>query len=125
MVTGDPQLISQILLNLVGNAVNFTNEGKIHITSELLGRDADTGTERLILSVTDSGIGIAKDAQATIFDEFIQVYSELPRTNDGSGLGLAISLRLAQLMKGDITLTSEPSKGSCFRLDIPVAVADG
>ncbi len=123
LLLGDPQIISQILLNLVGNAVKFTEEGQVHIASEL--RDGSNGKEnRLVLSVTDSGIGIDKDLQPKIFDEFIQVDSELSRTNEGTGLGLAISSRLAQLMKGEITLTSEPYKGSCFQLNIPVTVAE-
>jgi signal transduction histidine kinase len=102
--------------------VKFTNEGEISVTSELLG--GGTEAARLILSVTDSGIGVARDFQAKIFDEFTQVDSELTRAQEGSGLGLAISLRLAQLMKGDITLTSEPGKGSCFQLNIPVTVVE-
>ena len=123
MLQGDPKMIGQILKNLVGNAVKFTSEGQIHIASEF--REDGSGVARLILSVTDSGIGIADDFQATVFDEFIQVDSELERTHEGSGLGLAISLRLAQLMKGEITLTSEPNKGSCFELNIPVTLVDG
>ncbi|AXI47348.1 hypothetical protein C1J03_15825 [Sulfitobacter sp. SK012] len=123
MLRGNSQMINQILQNLVGNAVKFTNEGQIHIGSEL--RDGATGSARLILSVTDSGIGIDEDFQATVFDEFTQVDSELTRTSDGSGLGLAICSRLAHLMKGEITLTSELGKGSCFKLNIPVAVVEG
>lgn len=122
MLLGDPQMISQIMLNLVGNAVKFTKEGQIHITSEF--RESGTGSARLIISVTDSGIGIANDLQSTIFKEFVQVDSELARANEGSGLGLAISARLAQLMEGKITLKSEPDKGSCFQLDIPVTLVE-
>jgi signal transduction histidine kinase len=122
VLRGDSQMIRQILLNLVGNAVKFTNEGQIHIASEFLG--GLTGTDRFIISITDSGIGIAKAFQATIFEEFTQVNSELTRTQEGSGLGLAISRRLAQLMEGEITLTSEPEKGSCFQLNIPVNVLE-
>tara|TARA_R110000751_G_scaffold10055_2_gene37285 strand:+ start:120324 stop:122168 length:1845 start_codon:yes stop_codon:yes gene_type:complete len=122
MLLGDPQMINQILLNLVGNAVKFTNEGHIHIASEL--RDDSKGAKRLVLSVTDSGIGIAQNLHATIFEEFSQVDSDLTRANDGTGLGLAISSRIAAFMKGKITLSSEPGKGSCFQLNIPVAVAE-
>jgi signal transduction histidine kinase len=122
MLHGDPEMINQILLNLVGNAVKFTNEGQIHIASEL--RRGGTGADRLVLSVTDSGIGIAKDMQTTIFDEFTQVDSELARTHEGSGLGLSIASRLAKLMKGEITLESESDKGSCFQLIIPVTKAE-
>lgn len=120
MLCGDPQMIKHILLNLVGNAVKFTKEGQIHISSEL--RVMDTEVVHLVISVADTGIGIARDLQETIFDEFSQVDSELARNYEGTGLGLAISVRLAKLMKGEITLASEPGKGSCFRLNVPVSV---
>ena len=121
-LSGDPQMISNILLNLVGNAVKFTTEGQIHISSEL--RDLDTDDACLVFSVSDSGIGIPKDLQDKIFDEFTQVDSELARNYEGTGLGLAISARLAQLMKGEITLVSEPNRGSCFQLSVPVCVLE-
>ena len=66
----------------------------------------------------------AKDLQDTIFDEFTQVDSELARNYEGTGLGLAISARLAKLMKGEITLVSEPNTGSCFQLSVPVSVVE-
>jgi len=122
MLSGDPQMINHVLLNLVGNAVKFTNEGQIHISSEL--RNFDTDDARLVFSVSDSGIGIPKDLQGKIFDEFTQVDSELSRNYEGTGLGLAISVRLAELMKGEITLVSEPNKGSCFHLNVPVSVLE-
>jgi signal transduction histidine kinase len=118
MQLGDPQLISQILLNLVGNAVKFTDEGKIHIGSEF--RSGENGTDQFVFSVTDSGIGIAKDFHEKIFAEFSQVDSEFTRTNGGSGLGLAISSRLAALMGGEIIVSSELKEGSCFQLVIPI-----
>ena len=122
MLSGDPQMINHVLLNLVGNAVKFTTEGQIHISSEL--RDLNTDVARLVFSVSDSGIGIPKDLQDTIFDEFMQVDSELARNYEGTGLGLAISARLAKLMKGEITLVSEPNRGSCFQLSVPVSVLE-
>jgi signal transduction histidine kinase len=122
MLNGDPKMINHVLLNLVGNAVKFTNEGQIHISSEL--RNFDTDDARLVISVLDSGIGIPEDLQGKIFDEFTQVDSELSRNYEGTGLGLAISVRLAELMKGEITLVSKPNKGSCFCLNVPVSVLD-
>jgi signal transduction histidine kinase len=122
MLSGDPHMINHVLLNLVGNAVKFTNEGQIHISSEL--RNVEKGAARLVFSVSDSGIGIAKDLQDKVFDEFTQVDSELSRNYEGTGLGLAISARLAEHMKGEITLVSEPNKGSCFHLNVPVFVLE-
>jgi signal transduction histidine kinase len=122
MLSGDPQMINHVLLNLVGNAVKFTNEGQIHISSEL--RNVEKGAASLVFSVSDSGIGIAKDLQDKVFDEFTQVDSELSRNYEGTGLGLAISARLAEHMKGEITLVSEPNKGSCFHLNVPVSVLE-
>ena len=122
MLSGVPQMINHVLLNLVGNAVKFTNEGQIHISSEL--RNVEKGAARLVFSVSDSGIGIAKDLQDKVFDEFTQVDSELSRNYEGTGLGLAISARLAEHMKGEITLVSEPNKGSCFHLNVPVFVLE-
>lgn len=122
MQRGDPQMINHVLLNLVGNAVKFTNEGHIHISSEL--RNIDENAAHLVFSVSDSGIGIHKELQKSIFDEFTQVDSELTRNYDGTGLGLAISARLAALMKGEIIVVSEPNKGSCFQLSVPVSVLE-
>lgn len=122
MLSGDPQMINHVLLNLVGNAVKFTTEGQIHISSEL--RDLNTDVARLVFSVSDSGIGIPKDLQDTIFNEFTQVNSELSRNYEGTGLGLAISARLAKLMKGEVTLVSEPNTGSCFQLSVPVSLVE-
>lgn len=122
MMNGDPKMINHVLLNLVGNAVKFTKKGKIHISSEL--RNFDTDDARLVISVSDSGIGIPEDLQGKIFDEFTQVETELSRNYEGTGLGLAISVRLAELMKGEITLVSKPNEGSCFCLNVPVSVLE-
>jgi signal transduction histidine kinase len=122
VLSGDPKMINHVLLNLVGNAVKFTNEGQIHISSEI--RNLNKGVAHLVLSVSDTGIGIPKGMQDTIFDEFTQVDSELARNFEGTGLGLAISARLAELMKGEITVISEPNKGSCFQLNVPVSVGE-
>ena len=115
---GDPQMISQILLNLVGNAVKFTDKGSVHVSFELHG--AGSPKPYLSVNVRDTGIGIPSNMQATIFDEFVQVDSDLSREQEGTGLGLAISTRLATALNGRITLESTPDDGSCFQLIVPV-----
>jgi signal transduction histidine kinase len=115
---GDPQMISQILLNLVGNAVKFTDKGSVHVSFELHG--AGSPKPYLSVNVRDTGIGIPSNMQATIFDEFVQVDSDLSREQEGTGLGLAISTRLATALNGRITLERTPADGSCFQLIVPV-----
>jgi signal transduction histidine kinase len=119
---GDPQMISQILLNLVGNAVKFTDKGSVHVSFELHG--AGSPKPYLSVNVRDTGIGIPSNMQATIFDEFVQVDSDLSREQEGTGLGLAISTRLATALNGRITLESTPDDGSCFQLIVPVGEVD-
>lgn len=121
MLNGYPQMLSQILLNLVGNAVKFTDVGSIQISSELRGDGADP--RFLVLSVKDSGIGIAQELQAKVFEEFTQVDAELTRKHEGTGLGLAIASRFAQIMNGEITVISELDHGSTFQLVVPVSLA--
>ena len=110
----DRKKISKIIGGLLSNAYKFTHEGEIRITIELL-------DDRVIYSVQDSGIGIAPEAQRYVFDEFRQVDGSLTRRYGGSGLGLALARRLARLLGGDIVLTSTPSVGSTFRVEIPLA----
>jgi Signal transduction histidine kinase len=106
----DRQRVSQILVNLFGNALKFTREGEVHIET---GGAADSVFR---VAVRDSGPGIAADQHEAIFEEFQQAASE----EAGSGLGLAISRRLARAMGGDITLESEPGRGSVFYLMLPL-----
>jgi PAS domain S-box-containing protein len=111
-LTGDPQRIRQILLNLLANAVKFTEHGQVTLRLRLLG-------DRLQFAVVDTGIGIPAEAQARLFAPFIQVDSSTSRRYGGTGLGLAISRRLAELMGGGISLASRPGMGSVFTLDLP------
>jgi signal transduction histidine kinase/CheY-like chemotaxis protein len=106
----DRQRVSQILVNLFGNALKFTREGEVHIET---GGAADSVFR---VAVRDTGPGIAADHHEAIFEEFQQAASE----EAGSGLGLAISRRLARVMGGDITLESEPGRGSVFYLTLPL-----
>ena len=113
---GDARRLSQVLLNLVGNAIKFTEQGGIEIRAIQVG-------ERFELSVIDSGLGIAPGDQARIFDEFQQVDSTSTRKKGGTGLGLSISRRIVELHGGTITLESEVGAGSIFKVTIPIDAA--
>jgi signal transduction histidine kinase/CheY-like chemotaxis protein/HPt (histidine-containing phosphotransfer) domain-containing protein len=121
-VTGDPGRLRQVLLNLVGNAVKFTNEGWVSLT--LTREPAADGQARLLFSVADSGIGIVPEAIEQMFQEFTQMDSSISRRFGGSGLGLAICRRLVELMGGTIAVESEPDIGSTFRFDVTLKLAD-
>ena len=109
---GDQNRLRQVITNLVGNAVKFTERGEIVISA--ITRAAGTNEVELEIRVADSGIGIPKEKQATIFDAFTQVDTSTTRVYGGTGLGLAISSRLARLMEGSITVESCPGQGSVF-----------
>jgi protein-histidine pros-kinase len=111
-IVGDPGRLRQVLLNLVGNAVKFTDTGEIGVRVEV---DSES-SENICLhfSVSDTGIGIPRDKQEVIFQPFSQADGSMTRRYGGTGLGLTISSRLVQLMEGSIWLESEPGKGSTF-----------
>ncbi|MGI4787841.1 MAG: PAS domain S-box protein [Janthinobacterium lividum] len=111
---GDPARLRQILTNLVGNALKFTERGKVVLEARVL-RETETHAE-FRLSVRDTGIGIPKDRQEAIFDSFTQADGSITRRYGGTGLGLAICLRLTDLMAGRIGLASAPGQGSEFWL---------
>jgi diguanylate cyclase (GGDEF)-like protein len=113
---GDALRLKQVLINLLGNAVKFTDPGgTIRLRVEQQGEEA--GRIRLKFSVTDSGIGISPEDQGRIFDSFVQVEDGAPRPG-GTGLGLSISSRLVGMMGGRLRLKSEPGKGSCFSFSL-------
>ena len=112
MLKGDPTRLTQVLVNLGGNAVKFTHKGEVCIKIEVVERQEETITLRF--AVTDTGIGIAPEKHAQLFDEFTQADSSTSRSYGGTGLGLPITKRLVELMGGAISLESEPGKGSCF-----------
>ncbi len=113
MVIGDPQRLRQILLNIMGNAIKFTESGKITIMVMLK-------TKELVeFAVSDTGIGIAKSQIDKIFDPFRQAESSTSRRFGGTGLGLSICSRLVAAMGGEIAVESEEGKGSTFRFSIP------
>jgi signal transduction histidine kinase/CheY-like chemotaxis protein len=106
--------VAQVLRNLISNALKFTERGEVRVTSSHTG-------DRLVLSVTDSGIGIAPEHVDRIFEEFGQVESHLQKRVKGTGLGLPLSKRLAELLDGELRLAaSAPGRGSTFTLSIPI-----
>jgi signal transduction histidine kinase/ActR/RegA family two-component response regulator len=120
VVVGDPGRLRQVLVNLVGNALKFTEKGEVFIEVSRKGGDGDVVD--LEFAVCDTGIGIPAEKHAAIFDEFAQGDSTTTRRFGGTGLGLAICVRLARLMGGDIEVESEPGRGSIFRLLIRVVL---
>ena len=117
MIAGDAGRIRQILLNLIGNAVKFTQSGGITVECKIVGGDhANT----LRFSVTDTGLGIKAEDQAGIFGEFYQADVSLTRAHGGTGLGLAITEQLVKLMKGAIGFESEWGRGSLFWVELPL-----
>ena len=118
-LVGDALRIRQVLLNLVANAIKFTDRGSISLSVEELAREE--GRVRLRFQVQDTGIGIAQASLAHLFEAFSQVDASTTRKFGGTGLGLAISKRLAALMDGELTVRSTPGAGSCFALTLPLA----
>jgi len=112
MLIGDPMRLRQILVNLVGNSVKFTERGEILVEVSLARKDADAVV--LNFAVEDTGIGIPPDQRARIFESFHQVDGSLTRARGGSGLGLAITRQLVELMGGEIAVESESGRGSRF-----------
>jgi PAS domain S-box-containing protein len=116
MLFTDARKLRQIMLNLLSNAFKFTNEGSVTFSTTLSGDD-------LIVDITDTGIGIEPDDLNTIFRPFWQAEGPLTRHAGGTGLGLSVSRRLAELLGGTITVTSEPGVGSTFTLRVPATIA--
>ncbi|OLB76922.1 MAG: hypothetical protein AUI16_07540 [Alphaproteobacteria bacterium 13_2_20CM_2_64_7] len=114
-LTADAMRLKQILLNLLSNACKFTKEGEVALRVR---RVAD-GRDWVELAVADTGIGLTAEQQAKLFQEFTQADSLTARRYGGTGLGLALSRKLARMMGGDVTVTSEPGKGSVFTVRLP------
>ncbi len=125
VVVGDVTRLRQVLLNLLGNAIKFTDAGQVSLTVEATPPDAAGGPIALSAAVTDTGLGIPPDRVGRLFQSFSQADVSTSRRFGGTGLGLAISRRLAELMGGDITVesTGVPGEGSTFRLRALVAPA--
>jgi signal transduction histidine kinase len=114
-VTTDPMRLRQILLNLLSNACKFTKQGEVKLNA----RRVVNGGNWMELAVSDTGIGMTPEQQAKLFAEFAQADSLTARKFGGTGLGLAISRKLARMMGGDVTVASEPGKGSVFTVRLP------
>ncbi|WP_395070473.1 ATP-binding protein [Paraburkholderia silvatlantica] len=127
---GDSVRLRQILFNLLGNAIKFTPAGEVsvHVRARDVGaRDGALVRQRLSISVTDTGIGIAPEAQAQLFEPFVQAETSTTRRFGGTGLGLTICRKLAALMGGTLELVSEVDRGTCLTLhiELPVEVRSG
>jgi signal transduction histidine kinase len=113
-MTVDPMRLRQILLNLLSNACKFTRQGEVALRAK-----AADGRDWIELSVADTGIGMTAEQQARLFEEFSQADAATAQQFGGTGLGLAISRKLARMMGGDVTVASEPGKGSVFTVRLP------
>jgi two-component system, sensor histidine kinase and response regulator len=111
-LVGDPDRLRQITLNLIGNAIKFTDAGSVTMRIESQSQNASQAC--LLFAVSDTGIGLAPEKQQSIFEAFIQADSSTTRRYGGTGLGLSISSRLVEMMGGEIWVESEPEKGSTF-----------
>jgi signal transduction histidine kinase/DNA-binding NarL/FixJ family response regulator len=121
LVEGDATRVRQILFNLIGNAIKFTDTGRIEVAVRPL--SVVGGRSRVALSVTDSGIGMSEREAARLFQPFSQADSSTTRRYGGTGLGLSIVRRLAELMGGEATVRSTPGKGSTFTVTLDLALA--
>ena len=120
---GDPLRIRQVLLNLLGNAVKFTSQGGVKLHVHAVAREA--GRITLRLEVADSGIGIAPEQQARIFEPFTQADGSITRRFGGTGLGLSIVRRLVEMMDGQLELKSVPGQGSTFSVTLTLDLPEG
>src|SRR5262249_36123481 len=118
-LVGDPSRIRQILVNLVGNAIKFTEKAQLLVTTQTELRGAENRNAALLkFQVKDTGVGIPAEKQQQIFEAFSQVDGSMARKYGGTGLGLTICMRLVEKMGGRIWVESEPGKGSTFRFTI-------
>jgi signal transduction histidine kinase/HPt (histidine-containing phosphotransfer) domain-containing protein/ActR/RegA family two-component response regulator len=116
-ILGDPLRLEQVLNNLIGNAIKFTNTGGIEL--RIQAREAETDSPYLHFEVEDTGIGIEPQILEDLFQPFVQADTSLTRNRGGTGLGLAISKHLVELMSGKIGAVSQPGRGSIFWFDLP------
>jgi signal transduction histidine kinase len=117
-LTVDAMRLRQILLNLLSNACKFTKAGEVRLAA----RKVSNGSNFVEFAVSDTGIGMTAEQQAKLFEEFSQADATTAQKFGGTGLGLAITRKLARMMGGDVTVTSEPGKGSVFTVRLPVAL---
>lgn len=113
----DPYRIKQVLTNLISNSIKFTNRGSVEVTGKI-------ESDKIIISVLDTGIGIARENHEDVFREFTQAYSGIEKKFGGTGLGLTISKKILELLGGDIMLESEVGQGSIFTVILPCVTSD-
>ena len=123
-IQSDPTRLRQVLINVVGNAIKFTETGSVKIIASIFD-DAKTNLPMVQFDVVDTGIGLTKEQSGKLFQAFSQADTSTTRKFGGTGLGLNISKRLAELLGGDITILSEPGVGSTFRIQIETGSLDG
>jgi signal transduction histidine kinase/DNA-binding response OmpR family regulator len=121
-LVGDPARLRQVLMNLLGNALKFTDRGEVRLETRTLAGSAEAA--RLAFLVHDTGIGVPAAKQEQIFEVFTQADASTTRRYGGTGLGLAITARLVRLMGGKISVSSEEGRGSTFRVELPYELAD-
>jgi signal transduction histidine kinase/CheY-like chemotaxis protein len=121
ILEGDATRLTQILVNLIGNAIKFTDTGSVRVYADNNG--ITNNTVKLAVSITDTGIGIEKNKLPHIFERFRQAEASITRKYGGTGLGLFIVKDLVQLQKGEITVESDPGRGSTFKFVIPCTIA--
>jgi signal transduction histidine kinase/DNA-binding NarL/FixJ family response regulator len=120
---GDPSRLTQVLLNLAGNAVKFTDSGDVTIRVENISTSSQENSCELLFSVSDTGVGIPKDKLSSIFESFKQASEGTARKYGGTGLGLSISQQIVQLHGSNIKVESEPGRGSVFSFTISYTIA--
>ncbi|MDQ6981576.1 MAG: ATP-binding protein, partial [Mariprofundus sp.] len=114
---GDPRRLKQILMNMIGNAIKFTEKGSVTVTVGLIDKSEQKG--RLSFCIRDTGIGMSEDKQTRIFNRFTQADSTITRRFGGTGLGTTIAKNLTELMGGNISLESREDEGSSFFITLP------
>ena len=118
-IVTDITKLRQIITNLVSNACKFTEKGRVEIRTRHISRH---GKPLLLIEVKDSGIGMTPEQLAVVFEAFVQADSSTTKRYGGTGLGLSLCKEFAQLLEGDISVTSKPGEGSCFRLELPLGI---
>jgi signal transduction histidine kinase len=120
IIIGDPVRLKQILFNLAGNAIKFTDKGSVSLFCSAASSNENSQT--ILFEIKDTGIGMSAESLKTIFDQFTQADSSVTRRYGGTGLGLAISKKLVEIQNGEIGVNSEPGKGSVFHFTIPYKI---
>ena len=121
-VLSDPTRVRQIVTNLVSNAIKFTERGGVEVVAGMVGHGEES---QLSIAVVDTGLGVPTQSLESIFDPFVQADNSVTRRFGGTGLGLAISRRFARLLGGDVVATSEPGRGSTFRVTLDPGPLEG